>query len=393
MARRVPVLGSQAPWLPVPGTWNRPRGPGPAPREREPSRLASTGRTRSPRLPTRCGTWSPAPCAASWPSPSDDEALTARVSRGRDGRARRATDAGLGEHVAQVERDGARRDPALGGHVLVRQALADQLGDLELHRRQVQQGGRVALAGGLARRAELGWRGPPAARRAGRGRSPARPADGCGRPPDAGSDAGTRRTRAGRAPGRTAGPQRRSGPGTVSNERRVAPGRRVRARPKSTAASAHGRRGAAGERGELVAPRRRAWSGVAGADGGVDAVDWRPSAPAPGPASGERWCSAPAGSPVSGGAGALGPAGQVVRPGRSGCPGGYPATTSSRRPGVVEVVAARRAARRVSQASGAAVRVGWPTLRASASGLVGGAAQGCPPAGDEQLPNVSRSRA
>src|SRR4051812_40055962 len=61
----------------------------------------------------------------------------------------------LGEDVAQVERDGAWGDPTLGCDVLVREARADQLGDLELHRSELDQRGRVALAGCLARRAEL----------------------------------------------------------------------------------------------------------------------------------------------------------------------------------------------------------------------------------------------
>ena len=47
----------------------------------------------------------------------------------------------------------------LRGDLLVRQARGHQLGDLELHRSQLHQGGRVALAGGLPGRTQL--RGRP----------------------------------------------------------------------------------------------------------------------------------------------------------------------------------------------------------------------------------------
>lgn len=45
--------------------------------------------------------------------------------------------------------------PALGGDVLVRQPLAGELGDLPFHGGEVQQGGHVTLAGGLAGGAQL----------------------------------------------------------------------------------------------------------------------------------------------------------------------------------------------------------------------------------------------
>ena len=79
----------------------------------------------------------------------------------------RGGDAGLGEDVAQVECHRPRRDPALGGDVLVGQPGADELGDLELHRGQLHQGGGVALAGGLAGGAQLLGRTATRARRAG----------------------------------------------------------------------------------------------------------------------------------------------------------------------------------------------------------------------------------
>ena len=47
------------------------------------------------------------------------------------------------------------RHPALGGDVLVGHALADQLGDLALHRGELELRGRVAFAGGLPGRAQL----------------------------------------------------------------------------------------------------------------------------------------------------------------------------------------------------------------------------------------------
>ena len=67
-------------------------------------------------------------------------------------------DAGLGEDVAEVERDGARRDPAELGDVLVAHPLADELGDAQLGGGELDQGGRVAFAGRLARGAQLGSR-------------------------------------------------------------------------------------------------------------------------------------------------------------------------------------------------------------------------------------------
>src|SRR4051812_46007312 len=48
-------------------------------------------------------------------------------------------DARLGEDVAQVEGDGAGRDPAHLGHLLVAPALADELRDPELGRGEVDQ--------------------------------------------------------------------------------------------------------------------------------------------------------------------------------------------------------------------------------------------------------------
>ena len=59
-------------------------------------------------------------------------------------------DAGLGEHVAQVEGHGPWGDPDLGGDVLVGEPGGHELGDLELHRGELYECGGVALAGGLA---------------------------------------------------------------------------------------------------------------------------------------------------------------------------------------------------------------------------------------------------
>lgn len=64
-------------------------------------------------------------------------------------------DAGLGEHVTQVESDGARRYPALRGGVLVRHALADELCDVKLGRRELDHRGGVTLPGRLTGGAQL----------------------------------------------------------------------------------------------------------------------------------------------------------------------------------------------------------------------------------------------
>ena len=67
-------------------------------------------------------------------------------------------DAGLGEDVAEVECDGARRDPAELSDVLVAHPLGDELGDAQLGGGELDEGGRVAFAGRLAGGAQLGSR-------------------------------------------------------------------------------------------------------------------------------------------------------------------------------------------------------------------------------------------
>ena len=209
----------------------------------------------------------------------------------------------------------------------------DQLGDLELHRGQLDQGGGVPLAGGLAGGAQL--RGRPlgrAVRRAGRRTSPGRGAGVRARRPGVGRDAATRRRRGGCGLRRRARPAR----GVVGQG----------VGEQGSASPACDRRGRWSSRG-----RRRRWPAPT-------AGRWRRrTRRAPRPTRGpgrvrrrgrRRRCvrSRPCGPARAGAAGRGGagrrrrrlrlprarpwPTGSGRGPGRSGCPAGAAATTSSR---------------------------------------------------------------
>ena len=237
-----------------------------------PTTSATTSRPRAPRLPQATCSSEDQSARRRCPVPALPQVELGELAAGGD--------PGLGEDVPQVERDGARRHPALGGDVLVRQALADQAGDLAFHRCQRQLGGRVALAGGLPGRAQLlagagGERlGAQVLERLERG---AQVGAGVDAVLGAAQELAVREVGAGPVV-RAAAPVG-SGVGVMGQGgsrtglvRRA--GSASRARPWSTAASAHGQPGALGERGELLDPRCGLLV-VAGADGGVDAVDAR----------------------------------------------------------------------------------------------------------------------
>ena len=205
------------------------------------------------------------------------------------------------------------RDPALRGDVLVRQPGGDELGDLELHRGQLDQGGRVAFAGGLAGGPELlGRRGRRGRRRAGPGRSPGRRAGAVGRRPAVGDGAATRRRPAG------CGPRSEGRPARAWCEKRVLEqglrlhlGPPVIARPKATVARAQGRPVASAKpaRSSTDARARSGSSARTAASmrlrGGHPGDDGEPEPRGAG--AGRRRCRHVAAARV-----ALGPAGEVV---------------------------------------------------------------------------------
>src|SRR4051812_40069262 len=82
-------------------------------------------------------------------SPSSEPAGEAADELGARG------DAELEEDVAQVVVDGSRAEEELGGHLLVRRPLGYEAHDLPLLGRQPIRCAGIALAGGLATRAQL----------------------------------------------------------------------------------------------------------------------------------------------------------------------------------------------------------------------------------------------
>jgi hypothetical protein len=65
-------------------------------------------------------------------------------------------DAKLGEHVAKVIVDSTWAQEELGGRLLVRRSPGDEVGDLELLRRELGDGARIPPSCRLARRSKLG---------------------------------------------------------------------------------------------------------------------------------------------------------------------------------------------------------------------------------------------
>ena len=271
-----------------------------------------------------------------------------------------------------------------GGHVLVREALADQLRDLQLHRRQVQQCRRVTLAGGLARRPEL-------AAGAVRERLCVQVLEGLQRGPQmgAGVHAALRPTQelAVREldPRPVVRPVRSGVVGQGPFEQLArAPESAVIARPKSAAACAHGSAVPAVNESRSCT-HATGLVPVIGPDRGVDAFlgghqrqGGQPHLAELVQRAGRIPGRAPPGCPRA----------QRARSstGRARMPGaGFSATRASR--------AARRssksglpsrAARSASHASGAVVRRALADAVSECDGFLRGAAQGSPPAGDEQ---------
>ena len=125
------------------------RGPWP----RRPANGAK--RTESPQVPQRVCRHGACPGANLQPLNAPGPGLFRALAELELGELTTRGDTCLGEAVTQVERHGARRDPALRGDFLVRHTLADQLRDLQLHWRELELGRRVAFAGGLTGRAQF----------------------------------------------------------------------------------------------------------------------------------------------------------------------------------------------------------------------------------------------
>src|ERR1700739_4957250 len=102
-----------------------------------------------PWWPAHAGQWRPGAGPATPPGGSAQR-HGVRVARQDAAKVAARGDVELGEDLAQVVLDGARRQEQPGADLGVREAVAGQLGDLGLLGSQLEHRGDAALAGGLA---------------------------------------------------------------------------------------------------------------------------------------------------------------------------------------------------------------------------------------------------